>query len=79
MATALIESTPFIAQTLMTGTFRSYVEAKTQRPFENVSEKELEKLQKQYQNYLNSDKKDDLQIATKSFLIMSALAKGNLD
>ena len=79
MATALIESTPFIAKALMASTFKIYAEYKSNKKFEEISEEELKNLEIQYQNYLRTDKKDDLQLATKSYLMMSALLKGNLE
>ena len=79
MATALIESTPFIAKTLMAPTFKFYAEYKSNKKFEDISEAELKDLETKYQNYLKTDKKDDLQLATKSYLIMESLIKGNLE
>ena len=79
MATALLESTPFIAQALMPSTFKVYAEMKSGKKFNNISESELKNLEVKYQNYLRTDKKDDLQLATKSYLIMQNLIKGNLE
>lgn len=79
MATALIESTPFIAKTLMAPTFKFYAEYKSNKKFEDISEAELKDLETKYQNYLKTDKKDDLQLATKSYLIMESLIKENLE
>jgi len=44
MATALIESTPYISKSLMPSTFRTFVEHETNTPFEKVSKNELEHL-----------------------------------
>jgi hypothetical protein len=70
MATALIESTPYISQALMASTFRIFAEVKSGKKFNNIPESELKNLETQYQKYLESDKKDDLQLATKSYLVM---------
>ena len=78
MATALIESTPYIAKALMPSTFKIFAELKANRPFENISENELKKFEIDYQEYLKSDKKDDLQLATKSYLVMSNIIAQNL-
>ena len=75
MATALIESTPFIAKALMAPTFKFYAEYKSNKKFEDIPEAELKDLETKYQNYLKTDKKDDLQLATKSYLIMESLIK----
>jgi hypothetical protein len=60
MATALLESTPFIAKALMPSTFKVYAEMKSGKDFNNISESELKDLEIKYQNYLKTDKKDDL-------------------
>ena len=79
MTTALIESTPYISQALMASTFKIYAEEKGGKPFEKLTQNELKKLEADYQNYLRTTKKDDLQIATKGYLVMSNLIKQNLE
>ena len=78
MATALIESTPYIAKALMPSTFQMYAELKTKQSFNNISENELKRLEVEYQEYLKSSKKDDLQLATKSYIVMSNIIAQNL-
>ena len=48
-------------------------------PFEKVPESELKNLQIEYQNYLRTDKKDDLELATRSYLSLQKLIKSNLE
>lgn len=79
MATALIESTPYIASALMSATFKVFAEEKTNTSFDKIPENELKRLEIEYQNYLKSDKKDDLQLATKAYLMMSNIIKQNLE
>jgi hypothetical protein len=79
MATALIESTPYIANALMPSTFKVFAEVKSGKDFEKITTNELKELEAKYQAYLNTDKKDNLQIATKGYLTMSKLIKQNLE
>ena len=59
--------------------FKTFVKIKTGKDLDKVSKAELENLETYYQNYLRTDRKDDLQMATKYYLIMSALQKQNLE
>ena len=69
MAPALLESTPLILQPfLKSATFRGYAEAKENTKFEDIPKEKLETLKGSYIEYLKSDKKNDIDQATKNYL-----------
>ena len=79
MTSALLESTPFISEVFMRSSFKTFAEDKAKTKFENISEGELKNYWDQYQTYLRTSKKDDLDFATEGYLNLQRLIKQNFE
>lgn len=79
MASALLETTPYILKPLMAGSFKDYVEQQYHKSFDKVPEEQLKEAQIKYQNYLKTSKKDDIDLATRSYLNLQSLIRQNFE
>lgn len=79
MTSALLESTPFISKVFLNSNFKYFAESKARVPYDEIPESELEGYQRQYQEYLRGEKKNELQLATDAYLGMTKLIKQNFE
>ena len=79
MTSALLESTPFISEVFMRSSFKTFAESKAKTKYENIPEGELKTYWDQYQTYLRTTKKDDLDFATEGYLSLQKLIKQNFE
>ena len=79
MTSALLESTPYILSPLMQSTFKEFAEKQTNTEFNKIPEAQLKELQAKYFNYLKTDKKDDLQVATDRYLKLQNMLGNSLN
>ena len=79
MTSALLESTPFISEVFMRSSFKTFTESKAKTKYENIPEGELKGYWDEYQNYLRTTKKDDLDFATEGYLSLQKLIKQNFE
>ena len=79
MTSALLESTPFISEVFMRSSFKTFAESKAKTKYENIPEGELKGYWDEYQNYLRTTKKDDLDFATEGYLSLQKLIKQNFE
>lgn len=79
MTSALLESTPFISEVFMRSSFKTFAENKAKTKYENIPEGELKGYWDEYQNYLRTTKKDDLDFATEGYLSLQKLIKQNFE
>lgn len=79
MTSALLESTPFISEVFMRSSFKTFAENKAKTKYENIPEGELKGYWDEYQNYLKTTKKDDLDFATEGYLSLQKLIKQNFE
>ena len=79
MTSALLETTPFISEVFMRSSFKTFAESKAKTKYENIPEGELKGYWNEYQNYLRTTKKDDLDFATEGYLSLQRLIKQNFE
>ena len=79
MTSALLESTPFISEVFMRSSFKTFAENKAKTKFENISEGELKNYWDQYQAYIKTSKKDELDFATEGYLSLQKIIKQNFE
>lgn len=79
MTSALLESTPFISEIFMRSSFKTFAEHEANTKFENIPEKELKEYLEKYQVYLRTNKKDDLELATESYLALQKMLNLNFE
>lgn len=79
MTSALLESTPFISEVFMRSSFRTFAEHKANSKFEDIPEGELKQYLTEYQNYLRTTKKDDLDFATEGYLALQKIIGSNFE
>lgn len=77
MTSALLESTPFISKVFFNSSFRTFAENKAKTKYENIPEGELKTYLNDYQNYLRTSKKDDLDFATEGYLALQKIIGQN--
>ena len=69
MAPALLETSPYVLQGfLKSSTFEGFAETKEGKAFNDISEERKNQLKQDYNNYVNTSKKDDIDIATQEYL-----------
>jgi hypothetical protein len=73
MTSALLESTPFISEVFMRSSFKTYAENKAKTKYENIPEGELKNYWNDYQNYLRTTKKDELDFAVEGYLSLQKI------
>lgn len=79
MASALLESTPFISKVFFNSSFKTFAENKAKTKYENIPEGELKTYLNEYQNYLRTSKKDDLDFATEGYLSLQKIIGQNFE
>lgn len=79
MTSALLESTPFISEVFMRSSFKTYAENKAKTKFKNIPEGELKEYWNQYQEYLRTTKKDELEFAVEGYLSLQKLISQNFE
>ena len=79
MTSALLETTPFISEVFMRSSFKTFAESKAKTKYDNIPEGELKTYWDQYQAYLRTTKKDDLDFATEGYLSLQKLIKQNFE
>ena len=69
MAPALLETSPYVLDGfLKSATFEGFAELKEGKSYKDISADRLEQLKLDYDNYVNTYKKDDIDIATREYL-----------
>jgi hypothetical protein len=79
MTSALLESTPFISEVFMRSSFKTYAESKAKTKYENIPEGELKNYWNDYQNYLRTTKKDELDFAVEGYLSLQKIIAQNFE
>ena len=79
MTSALLESTPFISEVFMRSSFKTYAENKAKTKYENIPEGELKNYWNDYQNYLRTTKKDELDFAVEGYLSLQKIIAQNFE
>ena len=69
MAPALLETSPYVLDGfLKSATFEGFAELKEGKSYKDISADRLEQLKLDYDNYVNTYKKDDIDVATREYL-----------
>lgn len=78
MAPALLETSPYVLDGfLKSATFEGFAELKEGKSYKDISTDRLEQLKSDYNNYINTYKKDDIDIATREYLNATNLFSEN--
>lgn len=78
MAPALLETSPYVLDGfLKSATFEGFAELKEGKSYKDISTDRLEQLKSDYDNYVSTYKKDDIDVATREYLNATNLFSGN--
>ena len=78
MAPALLETSPYVLDGfLKSATFEGFAELKEGKSYKDISADRLEQLKSDYDNYVNTYKKDDIDVATREYLSATNLFSSN--
>ena len=78
MAPALLETSPYVLDGfLKSATFEGFAELKEGKSYKDISTDRLEQLKSDYDNYVNTYKKDDIDVATREYLNATNLFSDN--
>lgn len=78
MAPALLETSPYVLDGfLKSATFEGFAELKEGKSYKDISTDRLEQLKSDYDNYVSTYKKDDIDVATREYLNATKLFGNN--
>lgn len=77
MQDALLEVTPSVLSAYMSPTFQMYAESVSGKPYNTLSNNDIDALKINYNEYIKGQKKDDISIASKIHTRINDLAKDN--